>query len=676
MKFPFLCLIMPAAMLSFAGEPAAVSLQDRPGCIEISIDAGRDCQAGDIALYIDNDDWRPSGWRGPDNDWQCGADLQIRNGVARWWWGETLESGDWGNGMELPVRFDGRILTITVPDDRYLLKRETTVRAVAMIGAESVPADPGRETLSWEIEPPPFPEIKAPVPVPPPGRPEPPGEPLTRREFRGFYADEPEGRDGLRNPERGLRTMTYCGELPAPGRPRPRPAELGWLTRYPQTTLLQAYCWLTDYYDRPLPESKLAALRRDLAGFRAAGVKLLLRFAYERSHLEHGAGPDQAHILQHMRQLREVVANYADVIYVLQAGFIGAYGEWHTSAQGLDQDNAAKRRIFTAFGSELLPENRMTQLRVPSYKRTVFGQPAWADYRFVTAATGFDGSLRSRTGFANDGFGADPTEGGTWTEPPYFGNPGNPEFDMKTRESAFVAVDGELFCDNFGGMVPALWALERLRLHHYTSLGYIHSNAEAGSSGQEWTFDRWRRTPLSPDSLLRRQLPISDRYFRNSDGSPAERTVLEYLRDHLGYRLELQSAAYRSRLAAGGTLELDLDVINRGFAVPINPRTLYVTLQQDNGEFYALPTPVDIRRWQPFAPDDPAFTPLRHRAAIRIPVPDDLPPGEYGLGLRLPDESQNLCDDGNFMLRFANGDLEYDPATGIHTFGRLTVTPK
>ncbi len=265
MKFPFLCLIMPAAMLSFAGEPAAVSLQDRPGCIEISIDAGRDCQAGDIALYIDNDDWRPSGWRGPDNDWQCGADLQIRNGVARWWWGETLESGDWGNGMELPVRFDGRILTITVPDDRYLLKRETTVRAVAMIGAESVPADPGRETLSWEIAPPPFPEIKAPVPVPPPGRPEPPGEPLTRREFRGFYADEPEGRDGLRNPERGLRTMTYCGELPAPGQPQPRPAELGWLTRYPQTTLLQAYCWLTDYYDRPLPESKLAALRRDLA---------------------------------------------------------------------------------------------------------------------------------------------------------------------------------------------------------------------------------------------------------------------------------------------------------------------------------------------------------------------------------------------------------------------------
>lgn len=34
-------------------------------------------------------------------------------------------------------------------------------------------------------------------------------------------------------------------------------------------------------------------------------------------------------------------------------------------------------------------------------------------------------------------------------------------------------------------------------------------------------------------------MPVSDCYFNRKDGSSVERNAFDYIRDHLGYRLEL-----------------------------------------------------------------------------------------------------------------------------------------
>ena len=57
----------------------------------------------------------------------------------------------------------------------------------------------------------------------------------------------------------------------------------------------------------------------------------------------------------------------------------------------------------------------------------------------------FSGVPAARLGFANDGFMANISDGGSWSEPPFYANPGNPEFDRLTLESPYMAVDGELY---------------------------------------------------------------------------------------------------------------------------------------------------------------------------------------------------------------------------------------
>ena len=73
------------------------------------------------------------------------------------------------------------------------------------------------------------------------------------------------------------------------------------------------------------------------ADIREAGVKAIIRFAYNQGPYP-DSEPDasKAQILRHIEQLAPLLQNNADVIAWLEAGFIGAWGEWHTSTNGLD----------------------------------------------------------------------------------------------------------------------------------------------------------------------------------------------------------------------------------------------------------------------------------------------------------------------------------------------------
>ena len=77
-----------------------------------------------------------------------------------------------------------------------------------------------------------------------------------------------------------------------------------------------------------LDATYLQAVRTDLASARAAGVRLVVRFAYSDST---SADASPARVLGHIQQFAPVLNASADVISVLQAGFIGRWGEWYYS---------------------------------------------------------------------------------------------------------------------------------------------------------------------------------------------------------------------------------------------------------------------------------------------------------------------------------------------------------
>lgn len=523
---------------------------------------------------------------------------------------------------------------------------------------------------------------------------------IHRETYHGIRATDPNGRVGLRNPERGLRTETQVAE--PPGADAWVPASLPHL-RAPEgfhpnhwlrdmerfapdgLTLVQAYCYLTAYADQPLPEDKLALLRETFDLLRGRGFKAVLRFAYERTNDHPTDGPRPEWILRHIAQLKPVIAENADVIYVLQAGFIGAWGEWH-SATHIPQDDLETRARILGAVLDLLPPGRMTQVRVPRYKHELLPRLTGHPCDLLTEATAFTRVPEARVGYHNDGILAGPSHGGTWPEAPLYGSPGNPEFDRVTAESAWVPVDGELFWSDLGwngreipdNRVEGMDAIRYLRLHRFSSFSIAHSYSER--EGKLYAIDRWRKTPVDWHQLEAEHLPVSDGWFEDAYGEPVERTVFEYIRDHLGYRFELQWAEWPAVIHPGDEARVAFEVINRGFSPLYNPRTAYVVLvSRDEKRVWHWPVDADPRRWQPYAPGDPSFTPLRHQVIQQFRVPEGVDPGAYMIGLWLPDPADRIHLDPRYAIRLANRDTAWwtdlEGRYGVNALGTLRVEP-
>ena len=287
-------------------------------------------------------------------------------------------------------------------------------------------------------------------------------------------------------------------------------------------TLVQAYCYLTEFADKPVSEEKLSLLQESLDNLRRRGLKAVLRFAYERD-MGLKEGPTLDWILRHIDQLQPLLRRNVDVIYVLQAGFIGAWGEWHSAARIAQDDYVARAAVIKRL-LEALPEERMLQVRVPKYKRVALTHPTLAAFVEVGEQNAFTKVPAARIGFHNDGFLAGPSDGGTWPETPHFGQPGNPEFDYMTRESGFVPVDGELFWSDqgFDGKaargkgVDGLNAAVRMRLHHYSSFSLAHSYSER--EGRPYSIDHWLSTAIAPEPLGQAAMPVGDGWFEDGFG--------------------------------------------------------------------------------------------------------------------------------------------------------------
>ena len=490
--------------------------------------------------------------------------------------------------------------------------------------------------------------------------------------YRGIRPDDPHGRTGLRNPERGLRTEMYFSTIPGEiagvcsclnkqlkldGRPivpvyqnddipdvphlirgnRLDAIEFShwqWMNEldyfaYDGVTIMQSYCFLDRYNHTPLTQEKLDDIERFLLKLRMMKVKTLLRFAYELSPAFDG--PTGADILRHLEQLTPLLRKYSDVIYVLQSGFIGKFGEWHNSFNHLQDDVPFHRELMAAV-LESLPENRMTMMRYPGLKMALFGTEP------ITESEAFTADPRARIGHFNDGFLArPPSHGGT------FGSVRSlvsveEEFEYIAQESRFMAQDGELFWRDVGGAALPTEALTLLRKWHYDTLSFVHGNADFEGTNK-YSIDIWKKVPVDPLFLKDNGFVAPDGYFFDERGNFVRRSYFEYIRDHLGYRFELQSADIT---ASGGNISAEITLINRGFSAPVNPRQAYLTLC-GNGRKYEFAFDADLRKFY----GGGTYT-------LKLACAAQLPPGSYRAGIAFPDAAETLRDVPEYAIRCAN----------------------
>ena len=468
------------------------------------------------------------------------------------------------------------------------------------------------------------------------------------KSYRGIRPGDSDGRKGLRNPERGFRFEIGIGITESD------PVQFSHIRNlwpFPQyendgVAITQAYCYLTQYYNKPIAESKLAALQTDFDRARHDGVKFLLRFAYEFN--EKTPGPTCEQILAHIDQLKELLDKNWDIIYNLQVGFVGLWGEFHTSVEGIEKDISQTAAILQKT-LEILPPNRTTMMRRGQYK--INNLKELNEFCEITPEIAFSQLPAAKIGFFNDGTLANYWDGGTFFEPPFYASQGNEEFDYIVREAPYMPVDGELF---WSGQTSepldsnGIKAIERFRLHHYSTFSLVHSFSELDTHTHLWTIDYWKQMELLPKHLDLRSYPYSPDYFYNN----TPRSAFEYIRDHLGYRLELVELRYQKDNGSG-VLSLEADIINRGFSTLINPREVYfVLVNQAENKFIEIPCNFDCRKFQPYLPGDKSYIPLRHTVSAEYHFDTPLS-GKWELALWLPDEMPTLHKRSDYAIRLA-----------------------
>ena len=375
-------------------------------------------------------------------------------------------------------------------------------------------------------------------------------------------------------------------------------------------TLTYLGLYFMDYFYEDLPESVLQTVREEFENVRQGGTKLVLRHAYSWNSNVGEQEPPVGWILRHIKQMKPLLQEYADIIYVVQAGFIGTYGEWafRSNVSGDVQDRMVVDALMDA-----VPSSRQIAIRTPKHVMDMYNLKLKDT---LSRKTAFDGSIRSRLAGHNDCFLANGNDAGTFAS----------AIDRKfwLQDTRFISMGGEGCLPN-DDLCGCINSYQQLKDYHWSYL----------SPGPVAAY--WEDQGCKEDVVAR-----------------------------LGYRFVLNGAAFEGDFAAGKDFTLKLCLTNYGFASLINPRPLQFIVQRDDNasEQYVFTSGTDPREWE-------GCNTYVHKETLRLP--EGLTSGAgYTVYLNLPDESAHLNKDPRYSVRFANKDV-WDEATGYNRIAAFTA---
>lgn len=121
----------------------------------------------------------------------------------------------------------------------------------------------------------------------------------------------------------------------------------------------------------------------------------------------------------------------------------------------------------------------------------------------------------------------------------------------------------------------------------------------------------------------------------------------------LGYRFELTGGSHTGTIRQGENLQLNLQLINQGYAAMFNARPVFAVLRNGSNR-YAFQLNEDPRFWTPGVVRDLSAT---------LTLPANIPLGTYTLALWMPDQALSIRDNPLYAVHFANQGV-WDVAEG------------
>ena len=381
-------------------------------------------------------------------------------------------------------------------------------------------------------------------------------------------------------------------------------------------TLVMLMYYLGNYKTKDLSDAILQGFDEDMQKLRDEGFKCVLRFAYDWNS---GEDADLTHVQRHIAQLKPHLAANKDVIYVLETGFVGQWGEWYYTTHFGNKSqhlNTNRRAVVTAM-LDACPSDRFLLVRYPLIKTEYLG-----DENALDSVQGFSGTNRARLGHHNDAFLNSYGNDGT------YGRDGDgPEDDPILR--AYIATE-TLYVPNGGETNVEKSSLANTVAKYDTTMAELRRYhwSFCGSSYSKKVTDKWRANGAF-DEMNRK----------------------------LGYRYQLVDADLPETVEAGEQVQVQMKIRNVGFAPIYNERKAYLVLRnQESGIRIQLAS--DPRRWLPNG--------VETTIDETVTIPEEVANGTYELYLYLPDMSPSLSDDPRYAVRFANVGV-WDATTGMNS---------
>ncbi len=402
---------------------------------------------------------------------------------------------------------------------------------------------------------------------------------------------------------------------------------------------------IADFRNRPLSPKFLNRLNSDFATVRKAGMKSVIRFAYNWPM----GGPDAPidKVLLHLDQLQPILKKNVDVIAFMDAGFIGCWGEMHTSTNnliGMDKEGNAvmnnNSRLIMDKIFAVLPQERMVAVRYPRYKFDYFGAKNWRPIVPIKSSEAFNGSKKARWGQHDECLVC-----GEWNASTFWSPRKNAQEikEFLNQDNRYVVQSGE------PGDIPDKRSEVDQDKDGYTS-NYESCDRVLNIFKQmRWSTINGGFNPASPTSAYKRW---------KKDG------CYEKIAKNFGYRFRLVESSIPQRVKLGSKLLMSFKITNDGWAAPYNPRNLEIILRsRHKGSIFRIALRHDPRRWQ---------AGKTYAVKLLSSLPTKLPAGEYDVLLNLPDPTTTLKNRPEYSIRLANQDL-WEAATGYNSMLRSIV---
>jgi hypothetical protein len=376
-------------------------------------------------------------------------------------------------------------------------------------------------------------------------------------------------------------------------------------------SLVYAPLDLKDYVTTSiLPDSLIDTISKNLEDANTSRVKLIFRVKYRNDISKDD--PLRDIIFSHFQQLKPLLQSYKNIISVVQAGTIGAWGEWHSFTGEYASDNVnytVNRREIIDTLVTMFP-SKYVQIRTPMHKELLYGSSTYyaeeGNEGKITEEIAFSDDVRAKIGHHNDCVLSSETDTGTYPSD-------NIEFwkNYVVNDTLYAPIGGET-CGIGEGDDASLSSC---------------SNAIAEFTRLHYSF-------------------LNDSYHPDVLQKWKDEGCYNEIRDNLGYRF----VADRLNVAQDNShLLLILDLQNKGYTAPFMPIKTTLILKSDS-HLYSFSQEIDLRR----------FMSQTSQKIVQNISLNSIEKGSYCLYLKMEDSS--------FGIRLTNSDIWWD---NINQMNRL-----